>query len=225
MLRELFHGPFLKIRYNVLAAIQIGIGLASTLLFIRLFGVSDETDAYFIATSAVLSLNLLQLLAVEQFIYFYTDAKARGHEYVERFFNSASSLAIACGIISGLIFYILRIPICRLFASGFAPEKLAQVVHYFQLLVLSTAVYPVSFINDSLINAEGKYSAVYLIGIFVGLANVAACVGMLVLGKPDLMTLVLVQVGGGLLAGGVRFPLAVLRCASPVMFIISFSPR
>jgi hypothetical protein len=156
---------FVRVKYNSLALAQTAISLANTVLFMRVFGAGDNTDAYFVSQTVIAALNLLQLLFVEQFMFFYNDYKVGGERDRQSFVNSAVTLAVLVGLVAFCTFAVLRLPISRVFALGFRGADLERLVRYYSIAVFAVVGFPANYISDNLMIAERKYSPVYFFNI------------------------------------------------------------
>jgi len=59
-----------NLKYNILAMYQMVLGLLSSVLMLRVFGVTIQADSYLIACSIITSLQFVQIMFVEQFMFF-----------------------------------------------------------------------------------------------------------------------------------------------------------
>jgi len=152
-------------KYNLLALLQVGIGLFNFVLFIKIFGVSAVSDAYLLSIAIFTTLQLLQLLACEQVLYFYNDAKAISVEAGYLFYHSA----LFVGLLTGIVSLIL----CQLFVGGiiwvFVGDTTQLDFELLESLLLIMSfelfLYPVIYINQKILNAEMRFSLPYILNI------------------------------------------------------------
>ena len=124
-----------KLRYNALAIIQVMVLLFNTIFLIRIFGASYQSDAYLMAVSIIDAIGLLQLMLVEQFMYFYHDLKLENPEKAHSFYNSSLFLSIGSGIIL-LVILFLGINIwVKLFAFDLSVERLSLLINVVSIMV------------------------------------------------------------------------------------------
>ena len=92
-------------RYNLLAIIQVFLALINSVLLIRLFGVSYQSDSYLMAVAIIAALQLLQLMMVEQFMYFYHDLKVKSVMEAHNFYRASITFGMIVGVVSFIVFW------------------------------------------------------------------------------------------------------------------------
>src|SRR6185369_13884104 len=112
-----------KLKYNAIALYQVLIGLLSSVMMVRVFGVSEQADAYLIACSIIASLQLIQIMFVEQFMFFYNDLKVQSCENARNFYNAAISISLLTGVLFCIVFFLSTTPLIKLFAFGIDGER------------------------------------------------------------------------------------------------------
>ncbi len=167
-----------KLKYNILAVIQTALGLLNYLLFIKVFGVSDLTDAYFITMAIISSAYLLQMQFVEQFVIFYHEEKLKNKKNAHKFYKSCLSLSM----LIGGIFYFLGVVIGDYFVSFFTTDmdnmRLELIQSYFSIALLEIILLPILYINQKVLNAEMLFSKPYVLTI---IPNVILLISILIL--------------------------------------------
>ena len=102
-----------NLRYNSLAGLQVFFILINSVLLIQVFGVSANSDAYLLALSTFAALQLIQLMTVEQFMYFYSEIREKDPEDAFRFCNVVEQqrtqtlirlplFPACCGVLAGI---------------------------------------------------------------------------------------------------------------------------
>ncbi|KUK71668.1 lipid II flippase MurJ [Methanobacterium sp. 42_16] len=154
-----------KLRYNALAIIQVMVLLFNTIFLIRIFGASYQSDAYLMAVSIIDAIGLLQLMLVEQFMYFYHDLKLENPEKAHSFYNSSLFLSIGSGIIL-LVILFLGINIwVKLFAFDLSGERLSLLINVVSIMVFGVVFYSANYVNQRVLNAEMRFSIPYILEI------------------------------------------------------------
>ena len=152
-----------NIRYNLLALLQVLLGLGNYLLFIKLFGVSPEADAYLLTLAIFSSLQLLQLMAFEQFMFFYNDLKVRNLNEAHAFYQTVLSTTLLAGVGSAVLCYLGLDPLLTLFLSSSDPYREALIHHFMMISLLELSLSPLFLLNQKLLNAEMQFSLPYII--------------------------------------------------------------
>jgi len=152
-----------NVRYNILAIYQIALGLLNSLLLLKVFGVSSKADAYLIAINVMVSLQFIQVMCVEQFIFFYHDLKVVDRQSAKEFYQSAVSISL----LSGLFFYLLYVlaihPLISLFAFGIDVERYQLLRKVLHIMFIGVVFDSVNVINQRLLQAEMKFSIPYVL--------------------------------------------------------------
>lgn len=154
-----------KLRYNLLALIQISILFANAVILIRVFGASVQSDAYLMGTSIIDTLGLVQLMLVEQFMYFYHDLKIKDEKEAHAFYNASIVLSIISGIIFVIILFFGINFLIKLFAFGLDPERASILKNVLIILIFGLIFSSANYVNQRLLNAEMKFSIPYIIDI------------------------------------------------------------
>ncbi len=152
-----------KLRYNILAFLNALLGLAVSIMLIRLFGATDESDAFLIAISIITAITMLQLLFVEQFLFFYNEEKHRDEESAKQFYYSAVIVAIATGIISMIVVTIFSTIIVKLFVGNIDDIRFIKILAVLSILKIGLVAYPVNYVNEKLLNSENRISIPYIV--------------------------------------------------------------
>ena len=155
-----------NIRYNLLAIFQVTLSIINSVLLIRLFGVSYQTDSYLMAIAIITALQLLQLMTVEQFMYFYHDLKIKSVIEAHKFYGAAITFSIIIGIIS----VILLLPginlVINIFVHDLDPLRINLLKNILFILILGLLFNPMNYVNQRLLNAEMKFSLPYVLESF-----------------------------------------------------------
>ncbi len=172
-------------KYNALAVTQMGLRTAAALLLVRIFGVSLSMDAYFIGISILTALQAFEFLFVEQFMYFYADAKRRSAADAADFYGFSFCLALAVGAFFSLLCLFGAKPLSFVFAASLDSPRMAELVRLLPLLAPMAFFGPAAYVNERLLNAEEKFSLPYLTGIISLCALLSFQLWMLALGTAD----------------------------------------
>jgi lipid II flippase MurJ-like protein len=150
-------------RYNILAVYQVILGLLNSLLLIRVFGVSNKADAYLMASSIVASLQFVQLMVVEQFMFFYNDLKVEDRQNARDFYTSAVTFALLSGGIFYLVYALAVHPLIKVFAFGIDGERYQLLRSVLQIMFVGVVADSANTINQRLLNAEMRFSIPYIL--------------------------------------------------------------
>jgi len=154
-----------KFKYNLLALSQVMISFLNYFLLMKVFGVSDSTDAYLITSAVFGSLILLQMLTTEQFLFFYNDIKAKNVKDAHNFYNVALSVAALTALVTFSISYFGSSSIINFFINSSDSARLLLIDSFFHIAILELLVAPIQSINQKLMNAEMYFTAPYILNI------------------------------------------------------------
>ena len=174
-----------NLKYNILAVYQVLLGLLSSVLMLRVFGVSKQADAYLIGSSIVISLQFVQIMFVEQFMFFYNDLRVQSRESAREFYSAAITFSFLTGILLYLLFALCVHPLITLFAFGIDAQRYRLLETILQLLFIGSIFESVNLINLRLMNAEMSYATPYLLSSFQSLFTVLALVYLSLGDAPD----------------------------------------
>jgi len=172
LIRKLGLEPAL-IKYNFLALAQVIIGLVSQVIFIRYFGISKETDAYFLCMTIVGSFQLASLLFVEMFMQYYNDAKQQSPQEAAVFYSVSFLFSFFIGIFTYIICYVGTDYVLGAFVYSIDPERLAVLKGFLPLIALQLIWANMIFVNGELLKAEFHFAIGYIILIVYGVFNIA----------------------------------------------------
>jgi len=154
-----------KLKYNFLALLQVMISFLNYFLLIKVFGVSDATDAYLIVSAIFSSLLLLQMFTTEQFIYFYNDIKAKSLENAYIFYGFALSIAIMTALGTFIISYLGSTFILHFFINTTDVSRGHLIELFFNIAIVELLFTPIQSINQKLMNAEMHFTMPYILNI------------------------------------------------------------
>ncbi len=152
-------------KYNILVFFQILFNLTNAFLLVKVFGVSPQTDAYFILQTIFAAVYLIQFMPIEQFMYFYNDAKVESRESAEKFYNFSIFVALLTGFLSVIFFLFFQNGIIKIFAYKLDFERLQLLNIYVSKYKWVLFFTPISYICSSLLTAEMKIGYPYVITI------------------------------------------------------------
>jgi len=153
----------MRLKYNILAGLQV---LFSLLFFFQLasvFGAAGESDSFLVSMSIIAAVQLLQLMFVEQLLFFYQQHKAVSKEYARVFYLNSLLFSVAVGVVFIVCFYLFSdefIDLYLIFGSNSDDKVLLKEV--FMYLCFGLIVYPATYVNDRVLNAEEKFALPYV---------------------------------------------------------------
>ncbi len=150
-------------RYNLLAILQLSFSIINSVLLIRLFGVSFQSDSYLMAVAIIAALQLLQLMMVEQFMYFYHDLKVESVKEAHNFYRASITFGIIVGVVSFIVLWPGVTLIINLFAHDIDPVRFNLLKSILIILIIGLIFNPMNYINQRLLNAEMKFSLPYIL--------------------------------------------------------------
>ena len=150
-------------RYNLLAILQLSFSILNSVLLIRLFGVSFQSDSYLMAVAIIAALQLLQLMMVEQFMYFYHDLKVESVKEAHNFYRASITFGIIVGVVSFIVLWPGVTLIINLFAHDIDPLRFNLLKSILIILIIGLIFNPMNYINQRLLNAEMKFSLPYIL--------------------------------------------------------------
>lgn len=189
-----------KPAYFYLSFLNVGVGLLVSLLILKFFGVLGVADAYFMGLAVVAAVNLLQLMMVDQFIYFYQERRAEGPAIAARF---ATTVLMQCSLVSLLVVALLwffKNDLLTLFAAGFDPERRELTVELLTILLWTCALYPANFVLHRLLNTESRYGVTYLFELLIPVSSLAVFIYFYFAGSSEIQLLAYARVVGLLLS-------------------------
>lgn len=152
-----------KLRYNILAFLQVVINLINYALFMKIFGISQSADTYLLALAIFSSLQLFQHLAIEQFIFFYNDIKARDIISSHKFYHASLGVSIIVGICSYIFGYLGLDFITSFFVGALDAERLDMIKIILGIAFIELIFSPILALNQKLLNAEMHFSLPYIL--------------------------------------------------------------
>lgn len=150
-------------KYNTLAAIQVIIGLCNSILLIKIFGVTDDADAYLLSSSVIISLQMVELMGVEQFLFYYNDIKVKSNDEAHYFFEATLFFSIILGFLFFIMSSYFSSMIVKLFAFNLDINRLLISSEILFLSSLALAFTPANHIIRGFLNAEGHFSVPFLL--------------------------------------------------------------
>ncbi len=188
-----------KLKYNILALIQVSISFLNYFLLMRVFGVSDMTDAYLITMAIFGSLVLVQMLTTEQFLFFFNDIKAYNLSKAHSFYAVALTVALSTGILTFMLSYFGSSMILSLFVSNLESSRLLLIESLFQIAIIELLVGPIQILNQKLMNAEMYFSLPYILNIIPTFFVLISTLYIYVYNINDISLLLYARVLGALL--------------------------
>lgn len=209
-----------KLKYNALSLVQIAFGFLNSILLLKVFGVSTQTDAYFIGDIIMGGSFMVQVMAIEQFMYFYNDLKARDRAGAHGLYAYALFLTLAIGACALVLLNVLSGPVIALFAYKLDPLRLETLKRLFPVFSLLAVFYPLHTLNVRLLNGEARFAYPYALGIIPSLFTAGAMLYVYFTGGSDILWVLAASVCG--MAAAALLGLAAVRaCGVPLR--LSFS--
>lgn len=154
----------MRLKYNALAANQVLFSLIFFYLLAASFGAGKNSDSFLIAFSIISSIQLLQLMFIEQFLYFFQQKKAESVDSSISFYQNSLLFSLFVGFTFYLIFSFFGsnfIELFNYFSDKHNPVT-KTIESVFSVLVVGLIIYPLSYVNDRVLNAEKKFALPYI---------------------------------------------------------------
>jgi len=154
-----------RLRYNLLALAQAAFGAANLFLLYSVYGTGDSTAVFLIAASVIGSLQLLLLMASDQFIFHYIKIKVDEPERAETIFVGMWALTSTLGLACAVAVFVFVEDAIGVFASGFVGERLTLAVDLLGILSLSLLFGSVLHLTQARLSGLGKIGWSYALTI------------------------------------------------------------
>jgi peptidoglycan biosynthesis protein MviN/MurJ (putative lipid II flippase) len=165
-----------KFKYNMLALMQVIFGAVFSILIMKYFGVSAETDAFFITVTIFASLELVLLLFVDMFMQVYNDIKAKNKDDAIEFHKACLWFSVLVGLVFVALSIFIMDYIVMVFLSGSDVQRAALVESYYKILLIGLAFRPFVHVNTKMLNAEKRFSAPYIFTMVPQIFGIAAII-------------------------------------------------
>ena len=189
-----------KPAYFYLSFLNVATGLVVSLLIIKFFGALGDADAYFMGVAVVAAVHLLQLMMVDQFIYFYQERRAQSATLAARF---AATVLMQCSLVSvgvALLLWQFGDSLLTLFAVGFDAARREATLGVLAILAWNCLMFPANFVIHRLLNTESKYSLTYFFELLTPLSALGVLVYFWVSDNAEIRLLAYARVAGLLLS-------------------------
>lgn len=196
---------FSNLKYNFLALMQAVVGFMSSMLLIKIFGVTADTDAYFIGFAIYTAAGLLPVLLIEQFMFYYHKIKATEPGNEKEFYHYALFLAGVSGMVAFLCLNLFPIVFMKIFAASLDVsriETLRKIIWLFSFAVMARGVLA---LMEGVFNAENRFSVPYLLNLLPQTFVALALTLMWHNGTASILTLPAVFVAGTMVSGILGF--------------------
>ncbi len=158
-----------QLGYSALGACSVAIGLANSVLTLRMLGVSGESDVWLLSLAIVATFTFLSQLGVDQFLIFYEHERALGVDRALVFAQAACQWAIVSGVVFAILVAFISPIIVQFFAvgqSGQAKESASNIVI---AMAAQIAAAPLAHVVRQYLNAQGRYVLSYIVGLWAPL--------------------------------------------------------
>lgn len=206
-----------NLKYNFIALYQVILGLLSSVLMLRVFGVTAKADSYLIACSIIASLQLIQIMFVEQFMVFYNDLKVGNRESAKEFYNTAVTFSLLSGALFYVVFALSVHPLIKLFAFGIDGERYLQLENILQILFIGIIMDAANVINQRLLNAEMRFALPAILNSLQSLLTVLLLAYLLVTNTSSIELIAGARIAGTLITSLAGFAV-VRRMGFPLRF-------
>lgn len=179
----------IKPSYLVLSALNAGCGILVSLMIVKFFGASADADVYLMCLAIIAALQLIQLLMIDQFLYFYLEKKLEGAKSARIFYTTVFSQTLIVGVFFTLVGLISFDLVQFLFASGLDVPRRGKLEEVYGVLILTAAIFPANYVNQRLFNAEEKFAYPYLLDLLIPLSSLTAFCWFLFSDTVNLMVL------------------------------------
>ncbi len=163
--KKLKFDSILNLKYNLLSLIQVIFGLINYSLMIKNFGVSAESDAYYLSVTIINSLSMISSIFSEQFLYFYNDIKVKGIDESIVFYQTTITFNIIFQIFFLLFLFFQVDLVIKLFAFNINLERYSIIKDLLYVLLFSFFFSPINQINNLILNSEMKFILTYTMQI------------------------------------------------------------
>jgi hypothetical protein len=153
------------LRYSALALLQVALGAANLLLLYRAYGSGDASATFLLALSIVSSLQLVFLMASEQFVFHFHRARAVGPARAESLYAASLAALGAAGAIAGVAAHVASPWLVDVLASGLGEADAAATASLLSILSLSLAVFLPFQLVQSYLGATERFAASYWVAI------------------------------------------------------------
>lgn len=169
-----------KLGYNILAGLQVVVGIANTFVIVYALGISNKADAYLLAMSITQAIGLLTVLFVEQVVIFYAAAQVKNKELASLFAGNAITIAILTGGIFAISLVLLPSTWSHIFASRAGAETISFTDKMLPILAVAVFGQSVCVVLNGLLNVHKLYAWPYVLSI---IPSVATLVGVFALAQ------------------------------------------
>ncbi|HXG39140.1 MAG TPA: lipid II flippase MurJ [Bacteroidota bacterium] len=162
---------------QALNILNVALGVLFHLLLLRTFGVSVETDTFFLATAIVqFGSSFLTGFLLDLYVPMYHEIKAQSETNAQQFSGAVFILALGLSILLLLLILLAAPLLVSLFASGFSEEKMLAAEHTLRILSLSVPFTVATLVLNSTLNAHLIMAVTYWTNLLPPLFGMAAVV-------------------------------------------------
>ena len=152
-----------KLKYNVIAGSIVLIQLCSLALMFFIYGLSNESDTFLFTLSIIGSIQLIEVMFIEQFMFFYHKIYKKNQVLAETFYTFSLTLAVFIGLFVFLIIFLIYNIDISYISFGLSDERLIIYNELLKIMLFGLLFYPVLAINDRLLNAKSYFGFSYLL--------------------------------------------------------------
>lgn len=151
-----------RFKNNALALVNALLSFMNSILYIRAFGVSSTSDAFYFATTVIASFSLLPSFLMEQFLQYYNDYKHTDPDKASTFlaFNLANITAF--GLALALIFGLALRPLLALLYPSLGAGSLLKLAGFLRVMKYQLFLVGINGLLQNLLISYGKIKIVYM---------------------------------------------------------------
>jgi hypothetical protein len=181
------NNPFINLKYNMLAMFSALLAFVNTVLNLKVFGISLEADAFYIANTIFTTLSLIPLLFIEQFFYYYNEYKLNSKSEAESFLFSITIIISLFQILLTTAFLLGMDVVLKLFAHGLDDARYQLLKALSIIFFISLLFMPAKAIFNAAITAEKRFVAIYIFQLITPFLSTIAYAYLWIVGKKDIV--------------------------------------
>ncbi len=158
-----------QLGYSALGACSVAIGLANSILTLRMLGVSGESDVWLLSLAIVATFAFLSQMGVDQFLIFFEHERTRGASHALVFARAACQWAIVSGVVFAILVAVVSPIAVQFFAAGLSSQAKVNTSGIVTAMAAQIAAVPLAHVVRQYLNAQGRYVLSYIVGLWAPL--------------------------------------------------------